>query len=165
MQSNQYSSLIIEFNEEAQSYLEWKPDSNTVAYYPFTSETTTNDMKTSGTKYNLNVNKNITFGNYQGANCAYGNSANYYSGLRYTGSTQIIPNQNFTWSCWIYLINTSTDNPRLCSSLGGNPYGVLINNSGKIVCWTTSSTNGFQMQTGSWHMYTVVGSFTSGSYK
>ena len=38
MQSNQYSSLIIEFNEEAQSYLGWQPGANTLLYVPMETD-------------------------------------------------------------------------------------------------------------------------------
>jgi len=38
VQSDSESMLIIECNEEASSYLEWKPDSNTLAFMPFTTD-------------------------------------------------------------------------------------------------------------------------------
>lgn len=53
------------------------PWSNTVAYYPLTSSTTTSDMKTSGTKYNLTQNGG-SFGTYAWVSCYYSPSWTNY---------------------------------------------------------------------------------------
>lgn len=142
----------------------WQPGENTLAYYPLNSTSTVNDMKTSWTKYNL-TNYNILFGTYQWVDCAYFNSANSRSWLYYSW-TQIIPSWDFTWNVWMYLISTSTDNPRLCSSyVWWNNYWVLLNSSWNIVVWSTSSTTWIPTTTGWWHLYTVVWNFSQWSYK
>lgn len=58
------------------------PNSNTVAYYPFTSETTINDMKKDWTLYNLTNEWWVSFWTRNWVDCAYfdwGNSARLYN--------------------------------------------------------------------------------------
>lgn len=138
----------------------WQPWANTMAYYPLDSTNTVNDMKGSWTAYNL-VNSNITFWVYQWVDCAYFNSANSKSWLYYNLSTQIIPNTAFTWNCWMYKISNSSYNPRLCSSYSGNPYWILMNSSWKIVLWSTSSTNWYDIPAWVRVMFTVTWSFSN----
>lgn len=74
----------------------WKPWSNTVAYYPLTSETTVNDM--SGNNRNL-TNNNISFWTFNWVDCAY-NSTSW----RYLSKDLWfkISDNNFTINMWIY---------------------------------------------------------------
>jgi len=145
-------------------YYEWYiPTDDTVAYYPLTSKTTTLDLAYNC--YHFDVNNNITFWEHQWVDCWYWNSANASSWLWETSWVQIIPNANFTWRCWIYKISNSTDNPRLCSSYGGNPYWILMNNSWNIVCWSTSNTDWYPIPAWERHQYIITWSFSGWSYK
>lgn len=152
--------MWIYYFEEYSWFVPWE---NTVAYYPLTSTDTINDMKWHWTAYNL-TNRNISFWTYQWVDCAYFNSANSVSWLYYQ-NTQIIPNSSFTWSCRLYKISNSTDNPRLCSSYSWNPYWILMNNSWNIVCWTTSSTDGYNIPGWERHNRVITWSFTNWTYK
>lgn len=163
VQSSDEAMLIIISNDEAMSYLEWTPDSDTIVYYPFTSETTINDMKESWTKYNL-TNRNVVFWTYQWADCAYINPSNYTVWMYYSW-TQIIPRWDFTWFGRLYQIWTSSANPRICSSYSWSPYWILINSSWTMVVWSSSNSNWFNVITWERHLYAVVGNCSTWSYK
>jgi len=53
----------------------WKPNANTIAYYPLTSSSTVNDM--SGNNKTLTNNGWVTFWNYSWVDCAYLNWSSY----------------------------------------------------------------------------------------
>lgn len=77
----------------------WTPWANTLAYYPLTATTTTNDMKGSWTLYNLENYNNVAFWTYAGVSCAsftWNNMILYYTEFpaRWTWDT--------TMSCWMY---------------------------------------------------------------
>jgi hypothetical protein len=76
----------------------WQPWANTVAYYPLTSVSTVNDMKTSGTKYNL-TNTWVTFGTYQGVDCAYLSTSSQLSNTSFNELHWALPR---TFSFWVY---------------------------------------------------------------
>ena len=82
----------------------WKPWANTIAYYPLTSSTTVNDMKWSGTAYNLTSKwTSPTFWTYWWVSCAY------------FSSSWMLYNNSWTWTAlWNYTISiwyNKTDNP------------------------------------------------------
>ena len=52
MQSNQYSSLIITYNDEAQSYLDWLPTSSTLAYFKIENTDTNSTVYDKSSKGN-----------------------------------------------------------------------------------------------------------------
>ena len=68
----------------------WQPWANTVAYYPLTSSSTVNDMKWSGTAYNL-TNSWISFWTLWWVDCANTNTAGTY----------------LAWDLWFKLSNGS----------------------------------------------------------
>lgn len=80
----------------------WKPWSETIAYYPLTSETTVNDM--SGNNRNL-TNKWGTFGTYEWVSCVYvGGSSRY---LYINDSWMPTWNSARTFAFWHYNLNSS----------------------------------------------------------
>ena len=84
----------------------WKPGSNTIAYYPLTSTTTTSDMKWSGTAYNLTNSGNVTFWTYNWVSCAYFNgTTNWY--LYNTSLSFSYPSEQ-TVCVWMYISGTSS---------------------------------------------------------
>ena len=76
----------------------WTPWSNTIAYYPLTSVTTTSDMKWSWTAYNLTKNWTVTFWTNAGVDCASFNS----SGLYNTSFSQLQWTSARTYNFWAY---------------------------------------------------------------
>ena len=81
----------------------WKPNANTIAYYPLTSSTTTSDL--SWNNRNL-TNSWVTFGTYKWVDCAYSNKTSYL-----TKSSFATNLQNLTISAWVYYVwnNSSWD--------------------------------------------------------
>ena len=81
----------------------WKPNANTLAYYPLTSSTTTSDM--SWNSKTMTNNRNVQFWTYAGVNCWYfswGSSWGYLSRSwsLWTG------NSKYNFSCWFYKTTT-----------------------------------------------------------
>lgn len=147
---------------------DWKPNAHTKAYYPLTSQTTTYDMKTSWTLYNLS-NNNVSFWVYQWVDCAQfsPNTSSSYTYLwLYYNWEQVINNSWFTWVCWMYHYWFVRDNPRLCSSYSGNPYWILLKTStGNIVSWTADENNWYPFDNWAWHLRSVTWSFTPSHFK
>lgn len=139
------------------------PTASTSVYYPMWVKSTVWDYWYY--RRDLNVNRNITFMDYNWVKCAYSNPSNSKSALYYTPNVQIIPNSSFTRRCWLYYNGTSTDNPRLCSSYLWNPYWILVNNSWTMVCWTASNSEWVDLRVWWWHLYTITWSFSSWRFK
>ena len=73
---------------------EWLPGENTIAYYPLTSTSTVNDMKTSGTKYNLTNYNNVQFWTYHWVDCA-----------NFSGNSMILYNSSNPSISWDFTLN------------------------------------------------------------
>ena len=147
----------------------WSPNEHTMAYYPLNSSTTTYDVKTSGTLYNL-TNYWISFWTYQWVDCAQfspNTSSSYTRIWLYNNSwAQIINNSWFTWACWLYHYWFVRDNPRLCDSYAWNPSWILLKTSaGTIVAWTPSENNWYPFDSWAWHLRSMTWSFSQWHFK
>ena len=86
----------------------WKPNDNTIAYYPLTSDTTVNDMKGIGTAYNL-TNTNVTFWTNQWVSCA-----NFNSNSRLENTSAPVWT-NRTLCAWVYALSNSNNKWVICT--------------------------------------------------
>ena len=129
----------------------WKPWANTLAYYPLTSTTTVNDE--SGNGYNLTNRWSVTFGIYDGIDCAY---INYWSkNALYSQNNiwkTIVWTQNFTYSVWakfnvvqnnwiIVINNDNTIEDRAVGILNNKLAAYIYRSWTHFAYWDTPTTN------------------------
>lgn len=136
----------------------WKPNANTIAYYPLTSATTVNDM--SGNNHNL-TNTSISFGTYQWVDCASSSAARRYLWVSWVVWA--------TYSCWTYWSGSYTWNSSyacvfsqwnnwpsvMTSKDGSKPYN---NNIWLYYVGTDKATD---CGSGGWHNIVVTIDWTS----
>jgi len=124
------------------------PWEHTVAYYPLTSSSTTNDMKTSWTKYNLTSLWNtITYGTYQGVDCAD------FSWGGKCLKADITAIQTLTLSWWFYITQDGTyQGLMLAWGTAGSLFGSWYNKNLwlAITSWGNPETVGAKVATW-WH--------------
>ena len=93
----------IEYVTQAE-YTALLPWANTLAYYPLDSTNTVNDMKGSGTAFNLTNNWSVTFWTTAWVDCATFSWSNYLEYSSYSPSWM----SEFTISCWTRVTNASS---------------------------------------------------------
>lgn len=135
------------------------PWANTLLYLPLDTTNTVNDL--SGNNYNMTNNGNVSFWIYDGVDCAYfWTTAPYW--LKNT-SANIISGQ-YTYLVWLNadISNSWNRNPRMFG--WSNDWWILWNreHSGWIYPWFWSNT-GVSI-TSWWHLITLVGNTSNGSY-
>lgn len=85
----------------------WTPWSDTLAYYPLTSTSTTSDMKWSGTAYDLSNVWWVTFWTYQGVDCA---NMTWWSDYLQNTNVSVSSWANLTFSLWCYITGSNNYN-------------------------------------------------------
>lgn len=144
----------------------WTPWANTVAYYPLTSFTTTNDTKSIGTKYNLTNWGDVTFGTYQWVSCAYFNGTSNSKLYNTSVSFSAYPTQTV---CFRFYINsTSTSVYQILYHIGTSSPNGKLGSWFKYNTWLSISSRdgGYESVkswniTWAWHLLTNVTSWSS----
>lgn len=150
MQANQYSSLIIEYNDEAQSYLKWKPTTDTLVYLPLETDLLDHSLSTK-TVVNQNVTIQNGVANFNGnAALRIDNFQNYLNSFPFTVLFFAKPTA-FWGSNWeAGIVSQKVDGPyrgRNINIQGNNKqFRVeILNGSGHSIF------NGTQLNTNQWY--------------
>lgn len=141
----------------------WKPWSNTIAYYPLTTITTTSDMKGSGTAYDLTNWWDVTFWTYNWVNCAhFGGTAT--SSRLYSSTSLFTWSSTFTVNLWYRATDTMNWHNNIFSVWTANwtnSFVIWINNPNSqwtlYVWWWNNDRNAwYLMEQDKWYNITYT---------
>lgn len=145
----------------------YEPNEHTLAYYPLTTTTTVNDMKGSGTAYNLTNNWDVTFWTYDWVGCAkfwwtQNTSCLYYNSSLFTWSAEFtvsVWHKQIIWYSWYHnnILSVWTHN-------GTNGFIEWINNTTLYVWWWTNDRNTWYTMT-VWDWRNIVYTHKNGTIK